>query len=498
MTKEISKKEDAIVRPPIVAVMGHIDHGKSTLLDTIRKSRITAKEAGGITQHIGAYEIKHGENRISFLDTPGHEAFVSVRDRGAQIADIAILIVSAEDGVKPQTLEALNSIKKAEVPFIVAINKVDSPKANVDLAKASLIENEIYLEGMGGDISFAEISAKEGTGIDELLDLVLLTAEIEDFKAESNGEGYGLVIESNKCKKKGISGTLVLRNGTLKVGNFVATETSFSPVRSIESSEGENLKEVTFSTPFIICGFSELPDAGDTFKVFDNKKDAEAFSKTKVKELVTKHKDFIVEKDSTVIPLIIKTDVAGSKEAIEYELNKAEVEGITFKVLESGTGDISEKDAKLAMGNEKTLVIGFNVGVDSQAKQIIDRNETTVKVFNIIYEAIQWIVDSAKERKDKIVKEEEIGKVKILKIFGNNKKLQIIGGKVKEGKIETGARFKLLRRNEPIDKGVVKGLQKVKDQVTLVTGEEEFGGAIDCRTDVAEGDMLYLFNMVEK
>jgi translation initiation factor IF-2 len=498
MTTEKDKKENFIVRPPVVAVMGHIDHGKSTLLDHLRSSKIVDGEAGGITQHIGAYEIEKNSKKITFLDTPGHEAFVRVRERGAQIADIAILIVSAEDGVKPQTLEALESIKKSGIPFIVAINKIDSPRANVDLAKASLIENAIYLEGMGGDISFTEISAKEGTGVNELLDLVLLTAEVEEFKADPEGEPSGFVVESHKCKQRGNSATLILKNGTLQKNSFIATQTAFSPVRLIEDAEENKLESVTFSTPFTICGFSSLPNSGDEFKVFEIKKEAENFASSKVQGKGRNEKGEEIKEGITVVPLIIKTDVVGSKEAIEHELEKLKLEGMQFKILKSDTGDICEDDTKLALTNDKTLVVGFNVSIGPQAQAIIERNSLPVKVFNIIYEVTQWIEEEALQRKEKIEVEEEIGKAKILKIFGNNKKLQIIGGKVKEGKIETGVMFKLLRRNEEIDKGKIKGLQKAKEEVTLVTEDEEFGASIDCKTELAVGDMIYVYSVVKK
>lgn len=499
MTNQNSTKENIISRPPIVAILGHIDHGKSTLLDFIRKSKIVSGEAGGITQHIGAYEVIRGDKKITFLDTPGHEAFVSVRDRGAKIADIGILIVSAEDGVKPQTLEALSSIKKSGIPIIVAINKIDSPKANIDLCKASLLENEIYLEGMGGNISYAEISAKTGQGVEELLDLILLTTEIEDFKAEKFGKAFGFVIEANKCKQKGISATLVLKNGTLKKGFFVATTNAYSPVRSITNQENEQLDEITFSTPFSVCGFNDLPIAGDRFDIFENKKDAEEHIKVVVEN--NKHqveKNEILDEYTTMIPLIIKTDVVGSKEAIEYELQKNKQENIQIRIVKSETGDISEADLKLALAHQKTIVAGFNVKIDNQAKQIIEREHIPVKVFNIIYEVTDWIKEMAMERRNKITIEEEVGKVKVLKIFGNNKKLQIIGGKVKEGKIETGLMFKLVRRNEEIDKGRIKGVQKSRSEVTMALLDEEFGASIECRTDLAESDMLYIYKIVEK
>ncbi len=498
MIKNNDTKKNIVSRPPIVVIMGHIDHGKSTLLDFLRKSQIVANEAGGITQHIGAYEIIKNNKKITFLDTPGHEAFVSVRERGAKIADIAILIVSAEDGVKPQTIEAFESIKKSNIPFIVAINKIDSPKANIDLCKASLIENEIYLEGMGGNISYVEISAKQGTGVDNLLDLIILTAEIEDLKADLRGEAEGFIIETHKCKQRGIEATLVLKKGTLKKGSFIATKSAWSPVRMIEDQEKKQFEEISFSTPFKICGFNILPDAGDVFRVFENKKEAEIFASSKNFHPPKKDDNLVEKTGETIIPLIIKTDVAGSKEAIEYELSKTNLDGIKFKILKSETGDISEADMKIAMTNEKTLIAGFNVSIDNQAKQILEKIQIPVKVFNIIYEITKWILDSAIERKTKIKIEEEVGKAKIIRIFGKNKKIQIIGAKVKEGKIETGLMFKLLRRNEEIDKGKIKGMQKAKNEVTLATEDEEFGAAIDCKTDVAEGDMIYVFKIIEK
>jgi translation initiation factor IF-2 len=516
MTNSPTTKKNLVTRPPVVAVMGHIDHGKSTLLDTIRKSRITAKEAGGITQHVGAYEVEQDHNgkkmKITFLDTPGHEAFCSVRERGAKIADIAILIVSAEDGVKPQTLEAVKCIRDSETPFIVAINKIDSPKANVDLAKASLIENEIYLEGMGGDISFVEISAKEGTKLDELIDLILLTAEVEDFMADPNGEAEGFVVEAQKDKRKGNSATLILKNGTLTIGKFIATNNSYSPVRSLVDQDKKNLDKVTFSTPFSVFGFDKLPNAGDLFKVFENKKEAEDFASQNPQQnpesrIQLSRASTLMERNpesdqtneaESIIPLIIKTDVVGSKEAIEYELGKLKLENIKFKILKSDTGDISEADAKLAATNELTIIAGFNVNVDIQANHVIERNNIPVKTFDIIYEVTDWIESTAVEKKPKVMVIEEIGQAKVLKVFGGAKKQQVVGGKVREGKIETRATFLLMRRNEKIDTGIVKGLQKAKEKVTLVTEGEEFGSAVECKTPIAESDIFLVSKEVEK
>lgn len=502
MSQTSHTKEESAIRPPIIAIMGHIDHGKSTLLDYIRKSNVVAKEAGGITQHIGAYEVEYDQEgtkkKITFLDTPGHEAFCGVRERGARIADIAVLIVSAEDGVKPQTKEALECIKNAGLPYVVAINKIDSPKANIDLCKASLMENEIYLEGLGGTISYAEISAKTGQGITNLFDIILLTAEIENYTYNTNTLGSGYVIEAQKDKFKGITATLALKNGTAHKGEFVVTQNSYSPIRTILDQNQKQHDSITCSAPFTVSGFDVLPTAGDTFEIVKTKKEAEDYIlEHKTNTLSSDKKDISCDEHSIFLPIIIKSDVIGSKDAIEYELRKININHVILKIIRSETGDITEADTQLAATNPRTIIIGFNTKIDPQARNLIERNNIKVKLFNIIYEIQKWVEEIALEAQPSHEREEVIAEVKVLKVFGNAKKLQIIGGKVTSGTIEKNLKFKILRRNEEIGRGTLKGLQRNKQEVDTVPEPEEFGCAVDTKIDLAEHDVLQIVKMVK-
>ncbi len=502
MSTTSQNQEGSIVRPPVIAIMGHIDHGKSTLLDFIRKSNVVAKEAGGITQHMGAYEVIYEndgiKNKITFLDTPGHEAFCGVRERGARIADIAVLIVSAEDGVKPQTKEALSCIKSAGLPFVVAINKIDSPKANIDLTKSSLMENEIYLEGLGGTISYAEISAKTGQGINDLFDIILLTAEIEGYNFNPNANAVGYIVEAQKDKFKGITATLILKNGTAHKGDFIATSNSFSPIRTILDQNQKQHNTVTCSAPFTVSGFNELPIAGEMFEIVHSKKESEDYILNSKLGQNPKEK-ISIEKDihSIFLPIIIKSDVIGSKEAIEYELKKIHINHVVLKVIRSETGDVSEVDAQLAITNPRTIIITFNTKTDTQAKSIIERNNIKIKNFSIIYEIQKWVEELAIESQPTHEKEEVVAEVKVLRIFGNTKKLQIIGSKVQSGTVEKNLKFKILRRNEEIGRGSFKGLQRNKNEVDMVPEPEEFGCAVESKIDLAENDILQAVKMVK-
>ena len=494
MTSE--KKNNLVERPPVVVIMGHIDHGKSTLLDYIRKSNIVAGEAGGITQHIAAYEVNHetadGIKRITFLDTPGHEAFSNVRSRGASVADIAVLIVSAEDGVMPQTKEALQSIKKDNTPFIVAINKIDSPKADLNRTKSSLIENEIYIEGMGGNISFAEISAKTGAGVNDLLDLILLAVEIEELRGDPSINAEGIIVESHKDKQTGNSATLIIKNGTLKKGMFVAGKSALSPVRAIIDQNSSQIESALFSTPVTISGWNEIPPVGEVFKSFDNKKDAEAYCEECMKETPKKQgsRNIKADANSIIIPLVIKTDVQGTADAIEYELKKVNVERVSFNIIKTGIGNISENDMKLAVADPNTTIVGFNVGTDMQAEALRERDNINTKTFSIIYELTNWLKEVALEKQPRIEVDEIQGKAKVLKIFNKDKHKQVIGAKVKEGTISVGDNIRILRRDEEVGKGVVKGIQQQKSASDSVSEGSEFGSAIEARMEIAEGDYI--------
>ena len=500
MSKENSK--NLIERPPVVVIMGHIDHGKSTLLDYIRNSKIVEKEAGGITQHITAYEVEldkgESKKKITFLDTPGHEAFCTVRDRGASIADVAILIVSAEDGVMPQTLEVLKSIKESEMPFIVAINKIDSPKANIERTKQSLSENEVYLEGYGGHVSFVPISAKTGEGVDELLDLILLTAEVEEFSGDTSKLAEGFIVEAHKDAASGISGILIIKDGILNKGNFIASKDAIAPVRNIRDHNGKAIDKAQFSAPVLISGWNTQPPVGAFFKTFDKKKEAEKFCKDYEASLSKDSNNNVASTAEVVIPIIIKSDVIGSAEAVAGEIKKIETDKVEFKVIEMSTGNITEKDMKLAAGNESTIVAGFNVGADTQANALQERHNVTTKTFNIIYELTDWLRDIVTERTPKEEVDEVGGKAKILKVFSNTKNIYVVGGRVTEGTLRLKNQVKILRRDEEIGRGIIKELQSQKVKVDSVNEDNEFGTALETKTEIVEGDYIEAFKTVIK
>lgn len=492
-------------RPPVVAILGHIDHGKSTLLDYIRKTNIVAKEAGGITQHISSYEIthkdnEHGEQRITFIDTPGHEAFRDVRSRGTGIADIAILIVSAEDGVMPQTIEAINCIKKDKVPFIVAINKIDSPRADIEKTKYALIENEVYLEGLGGDVPFVPISAKTGQGIPDLLSMILLVAELENLEMDTNQRASGVVVEAHKDEKRGISATIIIKNGTLKIGDFISGHTSMSPVRNIEDTSGNKYKEVTASKPIIIYGWNSIPPVGTFLESFETKKEAEEYCKNcfDMEKKTEQTRNVQSREDLAVVPIIIKTDVSGTGEAIKFELNKIKTERVQFNVLENSTGSISEADMKKALSDPSTVVVGMGVNVDPRAEIIKERHSAVVETFKIIYDLVDYLKEIVEERTPKITVEEISGTVKVLAIFNQTKKNQVLGGKVLTGTISVGNTVNILRRGEKIGSGVIKELQQQRVAAKQVIEGNEFGTSISADVEIANGDTLEAITKVIK
>lgn len=498
-----------VPRPPIIVIMGHIDHGKSSLLDYIRKSNVVEGEAGGITQHLSAYEVEHkrkdnlSADRITFLDTPGHEAFSKMRARGANVADIAILVVSAEDGVKEQTKEALRSIKEAGVPYIVAINKIDKPNANIERTKQNLAENEIYLEGFGGDVPFVPISAKLGTGVPELLDMMLLVAEMENLTGDTSLAAEGIVVESHIDTKRGTSATLIITNGTLRKGMFILAEESMAPVRAIENFLGKQVSEATFSSPIQITGFDAIPAVGSTFRAYTNKKDAEvaqlmlreARSKEKVKEVA---RTIPLANDALVVPIVLKSDVAGTLEAIEKELAKIERERVVIKIIAKGVGTIGENDAKLASGSSDAIILGFHTKVERGAQDIAERFGITIKTFDIIYKLSEWLNEELDRRTPKVMGEETVGTAKILKIFSATKHKQVIGGKVLTGALEVGAQVKIMRRDVEIGRGKIEGLQAQKLATKKVDEGNECGMMVDAKMEIAGGDVLEAFVMNAK
>jgi translation initiation factor IF-2 len=498
--------ENIIQRPPIVVIMGHIDHGKSALLDYIRKSNVVEHEAGGITQHISAYEVAHRdqvgqERRITFLDTPGHEAFQTMRSRGARVADIAVLIVSAEEGVKAQTLEALAAIRESGIPFIVAINKIDKPAADVERTKSSLLENEIYLEGLGGDVPWVSISAKSGQGVPELLDLMLLVADLEELTGNPDVPAEGVVVESNLDPKKGVAATLIVRNGSIRTGMSVVAGESLAPVRLMEDFLGKPIKEATFSSPIRIIGFNSLPPVGATFHTFGKKKDAEAaIADFKANRVASKTEiaDQLEEEGRTVIPVVLKADVQGSIDAIEHELSKFESERTHIRIIHKGVGAISEGDVKLALGASQPVIVGFNIGIEPVAKDVADRAGIAIQTFNIIYRLSEWFADVATARTPKLSVEETSGKARVLKVFSKTKKGLVLGGKVSEGELALKAQVKILRKGEEVGRGTIKNLQQNKADSKHVRTGDEFGAELETSVEILGGDELEGFIVIEK
>lgn len=500
----INSQQNLIPRPPIVVVMGHIDHGKSTLLDYIRKANIVATEAGGITQHTAAYEAVHTDaggkkSTITFIDTPGHAAFVELRSRGALVADVAILVVSAEDGVKPQTLDALKSILDAKIPYIVAINKIDKPNANIEKTKQTLAENEIYIEEWGGKIPAVPISAKFGQGIEDLLEIVLLTTELEELKADPSLPASGIVLEAHLDKTKGLSSTLIIKNGTLKTGSYVVSEHTYTPVRVIEDFKGKKVESATFSSPICITGWTELPQVGSIFTSCETKKEAELIieqfklnQKVKTNEVATK------ETNRASVPIIIKADVAGTLDAIIHEIKKLENDRVVANIIYTGVGDITESDIRAASGKDNVVVVGFNVKVDTQATALRERENIETKIFSIIYELSDYLKDLFVLRTPKISCEEMKGQLKVLKYFSAMKDKQVIGGKVIKGAIHVKEVVKIIRQDEEVGRGVITELQHTKQKVSEVEEGKECGLCVESKTEISAGDILESFEVVER
>src|SRR3989344_301088 len=487
-------------RPPIVAVMAHIDHGKSSLLDYIRKSNVVEGEAGGITQHVSAYEAVHEhegkERRITFLDTPGHEAFRALRARGAQAADIAILVIAAEEGVKPQTLEAYQAIEEAGTPLVIAFTKIDKNSADIEKAKMSTVENGIYLEGLGGSIPFAGVSSKTGEGVPELLDLVLLTADLAELAADQDGPAEGFILESSQDAKRGMTATLIIKEGTLKTGSFVVAGRAMAPVRFIEDFANKRIPEAHPSQPVSVSGFSSLPPAGTPFKMVPTKKDAEKLVSEggQIREA-----DAAIEvvEGVAVLPLILKADVTGSIEAIKHELAKISHERVTIRILSEGVGTIGENDVKTAQTGD-AVIIGFNVSTDSQARDYAERTGVLIESFSIIYELAERVRVLVTERAPHIMVEEIMGEAKVLKSFSVAGNKHVLGAKWVSGELSVGDQVKTDRRGIPIGQGRLTNLQVARMDMQVIKGEGEFGLQVESKADIAQGDTLFAFRTVEK
>jgi translation initiation factor IF-2 len=477
--KTLEKSKSGLVeRPPIVAVLGHIDHGKTTLLDYIRKTAVTEKEAGGITQHIGAYETEYAGKKISFIDTPGHEAFEEIRSRGAKVADIAILIVAADEGIKPQTKEAVRHIKEANVPFVVAINKIDKPEANTQKIKQQLAEEDILIEEWGGKIPGQEISAKQGTGVAELLDTILLMAELEELKADPKTKGEGVVIESHQDAQKGVLVTLLIRNGVLEVGDFVVAEHTMGKIKAMEDFQGQKLKEASFSSPIQILGFSELPPVGALFKAFKTKGDAEknlATPQEKTMETVPVDAENGEEtKKRLSFNLILRADSQGSLDALNKVAGELQFEEVGINILDAQIGDIADADIRDA-STTQAQIIGFNVKVIPAAKKLLITTPVKVHLSSVIYELIDQIKEEVENILPAEIKHIDLGQLKVLAIFKRTAAGQVIGGKVISGRVKRGATAEVIRDEVIVAQGQITQLQQNKTEAQEVKEGNECG-----------------------
>ncbi len=502
--KEKTPQSNIVTRPPVVVVMGHVDHGKSTLLDYIRKTNVVGGEAGGITQHISAYEVQHlDENKktrlITFLDTPGHEAFSKMRARGAVASDIAILVVSAEDSVKAQTMEAYNTIIESKIPYIVAINKIDRPNANIEKTKMDLVEKGIYLEGMGGDIPFVPISAKVGTGIDELLDMILLVADLNDFKGDESVNASGVIIESHREPKRGISATCIIKDGTLASGMFVVSGDAIVNTRIMENFLGKPIKEAKCSSPILLVGFDNVPEVGSTFVSFETKKEAEHYS-LELKEKSTQKNSTTNANTATgkTIPLVIKTDVSGTIEALEKEIGKLNSPEISFKIIGRGVGAINESDLKKSNVDKESIVVGFNVKIDNGARDLNEQLKVNVQTFDIIYKLTDWLKETIEARRPRVEVMEVTGSAKVIRTFSATKDKQVVGGKVISGRIVVGGIVRIMRREFEIGQGKIIGLEQSKIKSKEVQEGTECGILVESKTDIASGDVLEAFILATK
>lgn len=484
--KKKIKKNTLEVRPPVVVVLGHVDHGKSSILEAIKDLKITAKESGGITQHIGAYEVEHQGKKITFIDTPGHEAFSAMRSRGAKVADIAILVVAADEGVKLQTVEAISHIKKAQIPIIVALNKIDKSEANPEKVKRELIKEDVVVESMGGKVPSVELSARTKKGIPELLELILLVGEIEGLKTDTSKSPEGTIIEAYLDKLRGPIATLILDEGILKIGDISGTPSTFGKIKSMTDFQGKLVEKAPPSMPVIILGLESVPGVGEKIKVFPDIESA----KQEIKKFEKLMPEVLnIGQDVKVLNVILKADVLGSLEAIEEVLKSLPQERVILRILKAEVGDINETDVKLAKG-AKAVIVGFRVGTNPIARNLASREKIKIKNFEIIYDLIQVVRQALEKMIEPEVVRVDLGKVKILAIFRTEKSRQIIGGKVVDGKIKKGVSLEVYRNDEKVGKGKIIGLQRDKKDIEEIVKGFECGILYEGNIRLEERDIL--------
>ena len=502
----IDDPKDLIKRPPVVTIMGHVDHGKTTLLDTIRKTHVAAQEAGGITQAIGAYQIEYNGSKITFIDTPGHEAFTEMRARGASVTDIVVIIVAADDGVMPQTREAIDHAKAAGVPIIVAVNKMDKPGATADRVMTEMVECGLTPDEWGGDTLFIKISAKTGMGVDQLLENILLIAEMNDYKANPSRYALGTVIESKADKNIGNIVSLLIGNGTLRLGDPIVVGTSYGKVRTMKNDLGQEIVEAYPSQPVEITGLNTIPSAGDKFMAFETEKQARiveeqrklAFETKNNKQQKLNFEDLFAQIQEGVkeINIILKADVKGSEEAVKNSLSKIDVEGVKVKIIRSGTGSITESDVVLANASN-AIIIGFNIKPTTKTKDIAKQYGVEIRFYDIIYKVTEEIEDAMKGMLEPIYEEITLGQAEIRKIYKFSKVGNIAGSYVTEGVIKRDAKARIIRDGVVIYDGKIGSVQREKDSVKEVKAGLECGITIENYNDIKEKDIIEAYEVKE-
>lgn len=506
--EEQNNTDHLVSRPPVVTVMGHVDHGKTTLLDKLRHSHVTEHEAGGITQEIGAYQVHYKDDLITFLDTPGHAAFTEMRARGANITDITVLVVAADDGVMPQTVEAIHHAQAAKTPIIVAVNKIDKPGANPERVIEELAKYNLIPEDWGGDTIFVNISAKFGKNIDELLDMIQLQAEMMELKANPDQNAAGSVVEARLDQGKGSVATVLVQQGTLHVGDPIVVGNTYGRVRTMTNENGRRIKEATPSTPVEITGLNSVPEAGDRFIVFDDEKTARAAGEKRAEQAQEEERkrtshvtldnlfDTMKKGQMKTLPLIIKADVQGSVEALSQSLQKIKVDGVRVDIIHQAVGAINESDVTLAEASN-AVIIGFNVRPTSLAKSLADSNKIDIRLHQVIYNAIEEVEDAMKGMLEPVYKEETIGQVEVRQIYKASKVGTIAGGMVTSGKITRDSKVRLVRDGIVVYSGELGSLKRFKDDVKEVKAGFECGLTIQNYNDIKENDVIEAYQMKE-
>ncbi len=482
-------------RPPVVVVLGHVDHGKSSLLEAIKDFKITSKESGGITQHIGAYEVEHNEHKITFIDTPGHEAFSAMRSRGTQVADVALLVVDSAQSVQPQTKEAVDVIKKAEIPMIVVLNKIDLPNANPDKIKRELAKINVLTEDMGGEILCVEVSAKEKTGINELLEMILLIAEMQALTAEINVPAEGLIIESYMDKSKGPIATVIVKKGILRLKDIIATDTALAKIRGLEDFQGKVISQALPSQPAIILGFETVPATGEKFKTFKTTEEAQDKLKREQGKRILNTTVLDTDPSKKIVNIILKGDVFGSLEAIEGVLKNLPMEKVSLRILKSEVGDINETDIKTAE-MVKAQIIGFRVKVSPTVIKMMQKEEgqkIRIKTFSVIYDLIQEVRFGMEKSLEAEVVRKDVGKIRALVLFWAEKNRQIVGGKIQDGEIKKGLKLEVYRANEKVGSGRIIELQRDKKVVEKLSKGDECGILFEGNVKIEKDDIIVAY-----